>query len=80
MATQISVKKLNALPETLAANTLYFIKNTTSGLVDIYLSDNTGSLVHHSVTMNDIELITDPLATSISMLEQRSVLNLFQGV
>lgn len=80
MTTQISVKKLNTLPQTLAANTLYFIKNATSGLVDIYVSDSTGAVVYHSVTKNDIELITDPLATSISILEQRSVLNIFQGV
>lgn len=80
MTTQISVKKLNTLPQTLAGNTLYFIKNTTSGLVDIYVSDSTGAVVYHSVTKNDIELITDPLAENITMLEQRIVLGLFQGV
>lgn len=35
--------KLNALPETLVANSLYFIKSSTTGLMEVYMSNESGS-------------------------------------
>ena len=39
----MNIAKVNALPVTLQPNTVYFVKSVNTGVMELYLSDNTGS-------------------------------------
>lgn len=39
----MKIVKVNNLPQTYEADTIYIVKSSTSGLVDIYVTDNTGA-------------------------------------
>lgn len=39
----LNIVRVNALPDPVVASTIYTVKSSTSGLVDIYVTDNTGT-------------------------------------
>lgn len=54
MAT-LKIKKVNVLPGTLEANTLYFVKGSDSTHVDAYLSSDDGLSVRHFITAAEVD-------------------------
>lgn len=48
------VKKVNALPLVYTPNTLYLVKTEIAGIMEMFLSNNTGDNVLHLSTSNDV--------------------------
>ena len=53
MAT-LNIAKVNSLPLTYEANTLYMVKGSAATALEIYLSDSTGASLRHVSTTNDV--------------------------
>ena len=51
--SNLSIVKVNVLPETYVANTIYFVKSATASLTEIYISDSTGTSVRHVANQAD---------------------------
>ena len=63
MATSLKIEKVNSLPGTLAASTLYLVKSADSNLVDMYISTNDGASARHIISKADIgSMITTAVA------------------
>ena len=58
----MKIVKVNNLPQTYEADTIYIVKSSTSGLVDIYVTNNTGSEIR--TLPNSTELINSLLPRS----------------
>ena len=41
----MTIVKVNNLPQTYEADTIYLVKSSTAGLMDIYVTDNTGTQI-----------------------------------
>ena len=41
----MKIVKVNNLPQTYEADTIYLVKSSTAGLMDIYVTDNTGTQI-----------------------------------
>ena len=51
---ELNIARVNALPGTPAANTMYFVKGGEAGLMDIYVTGSTGSEVRHIISKAEI--------------------------
>ena len=51
----LNIKQVAALPGTLEPTTLYFVKSAEAGLMDVYLTDSTGTQARHSVTKGEVQ-------------------------
>lgn len=68
MALYFNVAKVNSLPTTLAASTLYIIPNANSTYIDMYVSDINGTTAKKIVGVDDIATIsTSVTASSIGL-------------
>lgn len=68
MANLVALKKVLALPATLAANTIYFVPGSRTGLLDIYVSDSAGDVAYRTTSTSDVDSIysTAEVAPAIS--------------
>jgi phage-related tail fiber protein len=55
--SNLSIKRVLALPSTLDASTMYIVKSPDTDLVDLYFSTEDGSAVRRIITKNDIEAL-----------------------
>lgn len=56
----LKIRKVNALPGTLEASTLYMVASATAGLFDLYLSTSDGASARHIISRSEIAtMITD---------------------
>lgn len=61
----LNVKKVGALPGTLDANTLYFVKDVSNN-VTIHITDKTGSVAYQGGSGLTLQQVLDALGTSAS--------------
>ena len=54
MANLVDLKKVLELPQTLTANTIYFVPGERSGMLDIYVSDDSGDVAYRTTSTSDI--------------------------
>ena len=59
--TNLAVKKVNTLPGVLQSNTLYLVKSATTGLLEMYVTNNDASETRHAVLDSDISSIINSL-------------------
>lgn len=59
--TNLVVKKVNSLPGIKDPNTLYLVKSVTSGLLEIYLTNNDATDVRHGIINTDVSNIINSL-------------------
>lgn len=52
---QFNISKVNALPEVLAPNTLYFVNNAVSGQLELHVSDKDGTSTKHAIVKSEVE-------------------------
>ena len=52
---QFNISKVNALPEVLAPNTLYFVNNAVSGQLELHVSDKNGTSTKHAIVKSEVE-------------------------
>lgn len=67
--TTLSIRRVNALPESLEPSTLYVVKSTIDPLVELYFTNNDASNTYHIIDHSDIANMLDNavLANTISI-------------
>lgn len=53
-ASELNIARVNALPVTPAANTMYFVKGGEAGLMDVYVTGSTGAEIRHIISKAEI--------------------------
>lgn len=53
-ASELNIARVNTLPVTPAANTMYFVKGGEAGLMDIYVTGTTGTELRHIISKAEI--------------------------
>lgn len=56
---QLSIQRVNALPGTLAASTMYIVKGAETDIAQLYFTNEDGSAVRHIVDKTDIQAMID---------------------
>lgn len=54
MAANLRVERVNALPETKTASTLYMVKSAVEGLFDLYVTGTNAAEVRHIISKSEI--------------------------
>lgn len=49
----LTISRVNALPTTIASNTMYLVKNATTGLLDIYVAGNDPTKIQHVASQQE---------------------------
>lgn len=62
----ISIARVNALPATLEANTLYLVKSATTGLMEMTVTGNTNSEVRHLINETEIQSMINTSVANFS--------------
>jgi len=60
---QLRIERVNSLPATLEPSTLYYVKSSDAGLVDLYVTGNDASEVRHLITKAEIQSL---IASAVS--------------
>jgi hypothetical protein len=66
MASFISIARVNALPATLAANTLYMVKSASTGLMELVVTGNSASEVRHLINEAEIQSMINTSVANFS--------------
>lgn len=66
MATNLKVRKVNALPGTLEASTMYMVKSSDSDLFDLYVSANDASSIRRIISKSDIQSMVSTAVGAVS--------------
>jgi uncharacterized surface anchored protein len=62
----ISIARVNALPATLEANTLYLVKSASTGLMEMTVTGNTSSEVRHLINEAEIQTMINNSVANFS--------------
>ncbi len=69
----MKIVKVNNLPQTYEVDTIYLVKSSTAGLVDIYVTDNTGtqirSLAIDTAAVNSLLQVSEVGVTVASLVD-----------
>ena len=66
MSVQMKVHKVNALPGTMEASTLYLVKSAEAGLLDLYVSSSDGLEARHIVSKTEIQSMVNSAVAGTS--------------
>lgn len=66
MSVQMKVHKVNALPGTMEASTLYLVKSAEAGLLDLYVSSSDGLEARHIVSKTEIQSMVNSAVAGAS--------------
>ncbi len=70
MATKLKIRKVNTLPGTYEASTLYIVKSSEATLFELYMSTSDGTAVRHIYNKAEI---TAQIATSLASVNNATV-------
>lgn len=63
MASFLHIERVNALPSTLAASTMYVVKSSEAGLAEVYFTNNDGTEARHVINKTEIQaMVTSSIA------------------
>lgn len=62
----LNIKQVAALPETVEPTTLYFVKSSEAGQMEVYLTDATGTQTRHSFTKGEAQTMINNALTNFS--------------
>lgn len=62
----IQIARVNALPATLEANTLYMVKSATTGLMEMVVTGTTNSEVRHLINESEIQTMINNSVSAFS--------------
>jgi len=65
----LRIERVNALPGTLTANTMYLVKSATAGLADVYLVGSTVAEVRHIISKAEIDTLISTAVTNFNNIE-----------
>jgi len=68
MAQTLKISKVNALPGTLEASTLYLVKSTDAELFEMYMSSADGLSARHVITKTEIQTLINTAVSGFSNL------------
>ena len=66
MADFMDVKRVNALPGTLAPSTMYIVASAEAGLAEVVFSDKTGAASRHVLNKTEVQTMIDGAFSSFS--------------